>query len=102
MAEPSSNTNVTGTPTPGSPTSREARYAARSSRVVQDVPTVDNILSTLELNPTQAPTPDLTPQGGDIQHGGQGTTVDPAVPSQRTTTPPGAPRSTAAGGLTVH
>ena len=102
MAEPSSNTNVTGTPTPGSPTSREARYAARSSRVVQDVPTVDNLLSTLELNPTQAPTPDLTPQGGDIQHGGQGTTVDPAVPSQRTTTPPGAPRSTAAGGLTVH
>ena len=80
MAEHSSNTNVAGTPTTGSPTSREARYAARSSRAVQDVPTVDNLLSNLELNPTQTPTPDLTPQGDDIQHGGQGTTINPAVP----------------------
>ena len=102
MAENSSNTNVAGTPTPGSPTSREARYAARSSRAVQDVPTVDNLLSNRELNPTQAHTPGLTPQGDDIQRGGQGTTINPEVPSQRTTTPPGASRSTAAGGLTVH
>ena len=50
MAEKSSDTNMAGTPTPGSPMSHEARYAARSSRAIQDAPTMEALRSNPELN----------------------------------------------------